>query len=82
MKNAERLVEEGKLRAAGPWVTDDGNIADDRETIGVFIFSSMPLEDALALVRTDPFIRDGYILPVAYTWMVAEGVMPPPKTAH
>ena len=51
MKNIGRLVEEGKLVVAGPTGKNDKNYR------GIFILNVGKIEDAQALVNTDPAVQ-------------------------
>ncbi|MEZ5345198.1 MAG: YciI family protein [Pyrinomonadaceae bacterium] len=50
--NMKRLAEEGKLVFAGP-------LSDDAPKRGLFIFAVTSFEDAEALVKTDPTVKEG-----------------------
>lgn len=51
MANIERLAQEGKLVVAGPLKKNE------REYRGIFIFNVKTIEEANALVETDPAIK-------------------------
>lgn len=54
--NMKRLIEEGKLVLAGPLDGVDG-------WRGLFIFDTDDLEEAEALVATDPVVQNGEMVP-------------------
>jgi uncharacterized protein len=62
MANIKRLAEQGKLVVAGPF---DEN-ADHLE--GIFIFNAAKVEDAVALLKTDPAVAAGVLAYEAYGW--------------
>jgi len=51
MANINRLAKEGKLAVAGPFEKNDRNYR------GIFIFNVSTVEEALALVETDPAVK-------------------------
>ena len=51
MANINRLAKEGKLVVAGPFEKNDRNYR------GIFIFNVSTIEEALALVETDPAVK-------------------------
>lgn len=51
MTNINRLAEEGKLVVAGPFMKNDRNYR------GIFIFNVKTVEEAQALVETDPAVK-------------------------
>ncbi len=51
MANINRLAEEGKLVVAGPFMKNDRNYR------GIFIFNVKTIEEAQALVETDPAVK-------------------------
>ncbi|MGV3460537.1 MAG: YciI family protein [Flavobacterium sp.] len=53
MANIERLAKEGKLTVAGPF----GN--NDKDYRGLFIFNVKTVEEAKALLDTDPAVQAG-----------------------
>ena len=62
MDNIGRLVEEGKLIVAGPMGANDNNCR------GIFILDVATLEEAEALMQTDPAIKANYLKPEMYLW--------------
>jgi uncharacterized protein YciI len=75
------LLQEGKLRAAGPFVDEKARIGLVPGAIGLYVFSAMPLEEAKAIVEKDPMVREGYARIVAMEWFVADEVIPRPASA-
>ena len=51
MANINRLAQDGKLIVAGPFMKNDKNY------LGVFIFNVCTIEEAQALVLTDPAVK-------------------------
>jgi len=51
MANINRLADEGKLIVAGPFMKNDRNYR------GIFIFNVSTIEEAQALVETDPAVK-------------------------
>lgn len=51
MANINRLADEGKLIVAGPFMKNDRNYR------GIFIFNVATIEEAQALVETDPAVK-------------------------
>lgn len=68
------LIQQGKIRAAGPFMDGDGKIGTD--PLGVYIFSAMTLDEAMAIVEADPLVKQGYGRIESHMWYVAEGVLP------
>jgi uncharacterized protein len=62
MKNIGRLAEAGKLVVAGPMQKNDKTYR------GIFILNVPTLEEAAALVDTDPAIKGGLLEPELYGW--------------
>lgn len=60
--NINRRAEEGKLLVAGPL----GN--NERQYRGIFIFNVATIEEAQALVSTDPSIERGVFVAEFYPW--------------
>ena len=67
--NVFRLLASGKLGAAGPF-TDDADIR------GIFVFQVGSLDEAKALVETDPAVKTGRLRVEFHPWMAAKGVLP------
>jgi uncharacterized protein len=68
MKNIERLANEGKLAIAGPFM-DKGPYS------GIFIFSVATVEEAKALVDTDPAVKAGVFEMEAHPWYGSAALM-------
>lgn len=62
MKNIGRLADAGKLVVAGPMQKNDKTYR------GIFILNVQTLEEAAALVDTDPAIKGGLLEPELYGW--------------
>jgi uncharacterized protein YciI len=62
MDNMERLVTEGKLLVAGPLGKNDKTYR------GIFILNVPSLEEANALLATDPAIKEGLLSAEVYQW--------------
>ena len=68
MKNIERLANEGKLAIAGPFL-DKGPYS------GIFIFSVPTVEEAKALVDSDPAVKAGVFEMEAHLWYGSAALM-------
>lgn len=62
MANIGRLADEGKLAVAGPFGKND------RQYRGIFIFNVKTVEEAKALVETDPVVRSGMMIAEMTPW--------------
>jgi uncharacterized protein YciI len=62
MKNIGRLADEGKLVVAGPFGKNEGDFR------GLFILNVRTLEEADALLQTDPTIKANILKPELYPW--------------
>lgn len=51
MENIQRLAKEGKLAVAGPFMKNDKNYR------GIFVFNVATVEEAKALVESDPAVK-------------------------
>lgn len=60
--NMDKLAEEGKLVAAGPFN------ANDKEYRGLFIFNVGTVEEAEELVKGDPTVTNGIFVTEMYRW--------------
>jgi len=60
--NMDKLAEEGRLVAAGPFNTND------KEYRGLFIFDVSTIEEAEALVKGDPTVTNGIFVTEMYRW--------------
>lgn len=68
MANIRRLHSEGKLLKAGPFEDYSG-----RNVRGMFILKTDQLEEAKALVATDPAVKAGRLTPEFLKWYVEKG---------
>jgi len=62
MKNIQRMADEGKLAVAGPFGKNDNNFR------GLYIFNVATVEEAKALVGTDPAVAAGLLKGEFYPW--------------
>ena len=62
MANIRRLSDEGKLVLAGPFGDKDGDWR------GLFVFAVADIEEAKALVATDPVIVQGEMVAEYHSW--------------
>ena len=62
MANIRRLSDEGKLVLAGPFGDKDGDWR------GLFVFAVADVEEAKALVATDPVIIQGEMVAEYHSW--------------
>jgi uncharacterized protein YciI len=62
MENIGRLAEEGKLTVAGPMGKNDKNYR------GIFILNVKSIEEAEALVLTDPAVKEKLLDAEFYNW--------------
>jgi uncharacterized protein YciI len=69
MANINRLAEEGRLVVAGPLG------ANERQYRGIFIFTVSTIEEAAALVATDPAVEAGVFAYEAYPWYGSAALM-------
>jgi len=60
--NMDKLAEEGKLVAAGPFGTNENNYR------GLFIFDVRTVEEAEELVKGDPTVTNGIFRTEMYQW--------------
>lgn len=75
LANIQRLAQEGKLIVAGPF-SDDGDLR------GMFLFQVGTLEEAQALVDTDPMVKAGRLRVELHPWFAAKGINVPKPAAH
>jgi uncharacterized protein YciI len=61
LKNITKLVAEGKLIVAGPFL-------DDQPIKGIFIFNVTTIEEAKKLTETDPAIKAGSLVMELHPW--------------
>lgn len=69
MANINRLAEEGLLVVAGPLGPNE------RQYRGIFIFAVSRVEEAVALVATDPAVEAGVFAYEAYPWYGSAALM-------
>lgn len=72
MANINRLAEAGQLVVAGPLG------ANERQYRGIFIFTVSTVEEAAALVATDPAVETGIFAYEAYPWYGSAALMEVP----
>ncbi|HEV8200301.1 MAG TPA: YciI family protein [Candidatus Polarisedimenticolia bacterium] len=70
LANIKRLADEGKLILAGPF-SDDGDLR------GMFVFLVGSLQEAKALVDTDPAVQAGRLRVELHPWFSAKGINVP-----
>ncbi len=68
LKNIQRLAQEGKLTLAGPF-------NDDWEMKGIFVFAVETLEEAKALIETDPAVQSGRLTMELHLWYGSAALM-------
>lgn len=74
MANINRLADEGKLVVAGPFMKNDKNYR------GIFIFNVSTVEEAKALVETDPAVKANIFEAELTPWYCSAALMAVPKT--
>ena len=74
MANIRRLAAEGKLLLAGPF-------GDDGDLRGVFVFKVASMEEAQALVATDPAVQAGRLRVELHPWYSAKNIVVYPTAA-
>ena len=74
MANINRLADEGKLVVAGPFMKNDKNYR------GIFIFNVSTIEEAQALVDTDPAVKAKIFEAELTPWFCSAALMAVPKT--
>ncbi len=72
MANIQRLADTGKLLVAGPFM-------DGGDWRGIFIFKCGSLEEAQALVASDPLIQDGRLKAEIHPWLTMKGNLRDPE---
>ena len=74
MANMRRLAAEGKLLLAGPF-------GDDGDLKGIFVFKVATLEEAQALVASDPAVQAGRLRVELHPWYSAKNIVVYPTSA-
>lgn len=74
MANIRRLGAEGKLLLAGPF-------ADNTDLRGIFVYKVDTLEEAQALVQTDPAVQAGRLRVELHPWFSAKNILVFPTAA-
>lgn len=74
MANINRLADEGKLIVAGPFMKNDKNYR------GIFIFNVSTVEEAQALVDTDPAVKAKIFEAELTPWYCSAALMAVPDT--
>ena len=69
MANIQRLSKEGKLALAGPFGDKDGDWR------GLFVFAVDSIDEAKALVATDPVIAKGEMVADYHNWFGSAATM-------
>ncbi len=75
MKNMERLEKDGKLVVAGPFMNGG-------EYRGIFIFNAVTIEEAKALLETDPTIKAGILKADLIMWYGSAALLEVNKIHH
>lgn len=68
MANMQRLGAEGKLLLAGPF-------GDDTDLRGIFVFKVASMEEAQALIATDPAVQAGRLRVELHPWYSAKNIV-------
>jgi uncharacterized protein YciI len=68
LKNIDRLVDEGKLVLAGPFLDND-------DLRGIYLFNVESIEEAKALTSTDPAIQYGSLIMELKPWYGSAAVV-------
>lgn len=72
MANIRRLAEEGKILVAGPFM-------DRGDWRGIFILKCDSLEEAKALVASDPLVQQQRLLADVRPWLTMKGYIRDPE---
>ena len=71
LQNIKDLASQGKLMVAGPFT-------DNTELEGIFILNASTVEEAQALVNTDPAIKVGILIMELHPWYGSAALMEVP----
>jgi len=71
LKNIKDLASQGKLVVAGPFM-------DATELEGIFILNTTTIEEAQALVNTDPAVKTGMLIMELHPWYGSAALMEVP----
>ncbi len=72
LANFRRLHEMGKLAINGPLMD---SLLEDGEIRGVGVLKADSLDEARALVSTDPMVKAGRLIFEIHPWMIAKGIL-------
>ncbi len=72
MANFRRLHDTGKLAINGPLLDA---LMDDGEIRGVGVLKADSLDEARALISTDPMVIAGRLVIEIHPWMTAKGIL-------
>ena len=67
LANIEKLVDEGKMILAGPFL-------DEWEVRGIFVYKVDSMEEAIALTEQDPAVISGRLSLEVHPWYSAKGI--------
>jgi uncharacterized protein len=67
--NIRRMMDEGKMLAAGPFMKD-GDLR------GIFVFNTESVDEAKAWAEADPAVKAGRLIVEIHPWLVAKEVWP------
>ena len=73
LANLQRLAEMGKLVINGPLLD---SFATSGEIRGIGALKANSLEEAQALINTDPMVRVGRLIFELHTWMINKNILP------
>lgn len=69
LQNLRRMMDEGKLLAAGPFMRDG-------ELRGIGVFNTESTEEVKSWIESDPFVKAGLLKAEIHPWFVAKEVWP------
>lgn len=67
LANIQKLVDEGKMILAGPFL-------DDWEVRGIFVYKVDSMEEAIELTKLDPAVLSGRLSLEVHPWYSAKGI--------